>query len=324
MTSARHAAGTARKTTGPVAPKGRISAAALARERQSAGVGQQAPPPGWWAEVLPGLLKEWGAIGAYIGRKTVAGRRRAQLSLVVQTPAKGPPARGSGVRKVPAQVRWRDGRSAKSLVTDVVECTTPFELQAGVVFGPGDTARFGSEFSTLGAAVSHPTAGRCLITAGHLLPPGTAPGTTVQVAASGAALATRLRELRQDGSIDYALLEPATPAPLDNLVGDLVRIGPVYTPTRQDVNVRVRLVRSDGNFHDTVCLGVNHQFTTEAGTRYDNTIITEPISAPGDSGGALVDHDERVWGFLLGARPNVCSVFVPAYMVLYSAGVLLA
>lgn len=310
-------------SVGPTAGSPSISAWQLAREQKQVD-GDLAPPPAWWEQTLPGVLQQWGAFGAYLGFKTVAGRRTRQLCLVVQTLSKHDPRRSSGIKRIPARIRWRDGRIAYSLPTDVLERTNVFERQVGAIFGPGDLAAFSGNVATIGAAVSHRLRGRCLLTAGHLLPPSVPAGTAVQTRANGIALNTRLVGHARKGSVDYALLAPVRAAPLDNLVEDALRIGPVYTPTRRDVGRRVRVVRQDGRFHATVCRGVSHHFVDSTGEFFANTILTGPITVPGDSGGALVDEDNLLWGFLVGQSPGVHSAFAPASMVLHAAGVSLA
>jgi hypothetical protein len=190
------------------------------------------------------------------------------------------------------------------------------------VFGPGDRVRLGTELATIGAVVTHPQqTGLCLLTAGHVIPPGTQLGTPVEAWADATFLPTQLMSYAQQGSLDFALLRPLQAAQLDNLVKDHWRIGPVYVPTAADVGGGVFVVRQDGLMYPTTVRGVAHHFTSPNGTFYADLILVDEVTTGGDSGGALVDREGRVWGFLIGVMPNRLSVFTPAFRLLQGASV---
>lgn len=300
-----------------------ISPAGLIRAARADDGALRSPPPQWWSQDLPGLLRDWRAHGAYLGHKVIDGDETGRLSLVVQTLWKHTPGRAAGASRIPKQLRWRDGRYAYVLDTDVVECTACMERQRGPVYGPGDVARVGGSGSTIGAAVNHARHGRCLMTVGHLFSSSPPPGTRVQVDSRGGSVATQVVGYAEKGSIDYAILRPLMAAPVDNLVQDTVRIGPVYTPTFRDVGTPLRVVRQDGQFWPTRCEGVQQHFVDQ-GVFYANMILTTGVTRPGDSGGALVDEAERVWGFLIGERSGIYAAFVPAHLILHAAGVSLS
>jgi hypothetical protein len=123
------------------------------------------------------------------------------------------------------------------------------------------------------------------------------------------------------GSIDYALLRPLNAIQCDNLFRDQIRIGPIYYPTPVDVEMDVMILDRFGRAVRTTCRGVNASIESR-GVTYDGLITTDGVTQGGQSGGALIDDANRLWGFLIG-RVGDLSVFVPAYTVFVHAGVLL-
>lgn len=277
------------------------------------------PPDSWMREQLPALLNRWFAFGAFVGYRRK--RRQRELCLVVLTSDKHTPVRSSGITAIPSHVRWRDGKQAFHLPTDVIQVPPEFEQQAGTVFGPGDATAAGGKVASVGAVVHHANVGLCLTTAGHLFS-GSGSTNEVQVRSGMSQLACRVIEKRQQGSVDYALLRPTAGGQLDNLFRDQVRIGPAYTPGTDDLRRTVYLMHGDGGLLQARCTGVNGHFNSTQGS-YRNLILTDAISDDGHSGGALVDAKNRLWGFLLGRFGNDFSFYVPADIVFGVAGVTL-
>ncbi|MED5621842.1 hypothetical protein [Ideonella sp. BN130291] len=250
------------------------------------------PPASWMQDELPALLERWYAFGAFVGHRHRRRRRVNELCLVVMTSDKHAPSPTSAVAAIPQRVHWQEGRNEFSLPTDVIGLPAEFEHQAGTVFGPGDVSSANGEVSSIGAVVQ-----------------------------SGVnRIACNVIERRQKGSVDYALLSPTGSARLDNLFRDQVRIGPVYTPGPADLHRTVYLLHGDGGIRRTRCSGVNGSFNAPGAT-YNNLILTDAVSESGDSGGALVDDGNRLWGFLLGRLDVRFSFYVPAQIVLDVAGV---
>jgi len=296
-----------------------MSAAALGRRLREQGGAVSQPPASWKETELPRLLEAWGAFGGFVGHRTRAGRRRKELCLVVMTSRKHEPTRG-GVRRVPAAVRWKDGRHTHALPTDVVQVVPEFKLHANEL-GPGDGVTVGDAKGTVGAAVVHPQAGSCVLTAGHVvLEGGGAVRGAATVSSGGVDFAAQVVDCRQSTTIDYAIIAPSPRAGCDNLYCDEYRVGPAYTPMPGDVGSRVYLLDASGNVTPLKCTGVGGRFQSSQGV-YANVIQTNPGTCDGQSGGALIDDAQRVWGFLLGKLGDQFSIFAPAQLILDAAGV---
>jgi len=272
------------------------------------------PPRNWMNDELPKLEAQWGACGSFLGMKRIGRRWRAQPALVVLTTQKRNISRHAGeVSKVPSSISWKDGRVTHRLSTDVVEVGNSVVLQA--VFGPADEAASVAS-GTIGAVVTSPQ-GRFLTTAGHVFASGS--GATVRVISGASQLPATLAERVVDGTIDYALLKPVNPASCDNLFRDLIRIGPVYTPTLADRGRRVFVLHDSGTATPAKCIGVNGRFNLN-GVQYFDVIQTTPVTEDGFSGGALVDEAMRLWGFVLGVVGGRFSFYAPASLVLNVSG----
>jgi hypothetical protein len=271
-------------------------------------------------KTLPLLLDSWFCFGAFVGYRRRRSRLQRELCLVVMTSNKHSPNKSSQVVPIPDCVSWRDGRNEFSLPTDVIDTPPEYEHQVGTVFGPGDVTSANGEVASIGAVVKHRTLGLCLTTAGHLFRTGSS--SSAQVQSGSSRINCKVIEVKQRGSVDYALLCPTGSGRLDNLFRDDVRIGPVYTPGPQDLRRTVYLLHGDGGIRKTQCTGINGHFNSMMGT-YSNLIMTDSISDDGNSGGALVDSNNGLWGFLLGRLGNRFSFYVPAQIILDVADVAL-
>lgn len=305
----------------PAAPGRTMNAAALRKHVEAQGCLVPQPPPSWMENELPRLLAAWGAFGGYVGMKCKAGRWTPDLSLVVLTSLKHEPGRGAGeARRVPKTVTWTDSNRVHRLSTDVLEVPPEILLQRGNVYGPGDGAEFMGEMASIGAAVVHPRAGVCVTTAGHLFGGANSSRIAASLTSDGARVPARLVDLREQGTIDYALLSPGPGVSCDNLFRNTMRVGPVFNPTAADAGKKVFVLDRHGQATTTLCRGVGGVFITSAG-RYFDTIQTDPVTESGQSGGALVDQAQRLWGFLLGSLGNRLSLFAPAQLIFDEAGV---
>lgn len=302
---------------------GRTSASALARKRRDQGHVSR-PPARWMREELPRLLELYGAFGFHIGMKRRGGRWLRQPAMVFLTVKKGDAReRAAGSAKIPKAISWKDGKRRHSLPTDVHEICVDFELQLKTAFGPGDGATFGGSSALIGAAVRSPEHGSCVLTAGHLFgSTHSNEGADVAVQ-SGQLLATALAvEVIVDNEVDYALLKLPNDVECDNLFDDQIRIGPVYTPTEADLGADLYILGRSGFARHTICRGVNQRL--QFGHRVlSGVIATDAVTKKGQSGGALMDASNRLWGFLLGALPGQFSIFVPAQSIFDMAGVFL-
>ena len=280
------------------------------------------PPPLWMEQELPRLLQKYGAFGFHIGMKQRRGRWSRQPVMVFLTEHKGSPRqRGAGTATIPKFLSWKDGKHRHRLPTDVVQAEPRIELQMAAVFGPGDAADVSHDVASIGAAVRRPGSGDFLTTAGHLVGAQGA-GRSVQMSSDGLQISARVFEAVVANEIDYALLRPPLGIFCDNLFQDRVRIGPVYTPIVSDVGASLFVLGRNGVVVPAVCRGVNQLLFTVGGS-YRGVIATNPVTSGGQSGGALIDSSNRLWGFLLGVMPGRFSLFVPAQSIFDAAGVFL-
>jgi hypothetical protein len=297
-----------------------LSALALARDQARRGRPVM-PSPNWLREAMPPMLKSCGALGFQCGRKRTGGRWLKQPAIVLFTRRKLDPAPGDKIKPIPKWIDWTDGARHHRLLTDVVELKGKLVLQRAPIFGPGDGVSFNSEVASVGAAVSRPGSGIFLTTAGHLLGHGCG-AVRVRVASGGASMSAVAAASVVRGAIDYALLELPRGARCDNLFRDQIRIGPVFNPTLLDIGTPVMVLDRFGQAVRTRCRGVNARIVS-GGSVYAGMITTDAITESGQSGSALIDDANRLWGFLIGRVGDSMSVFVPAQTVFDHAGVFL-
>lgn len=299
-----------------------LSAAAMGKRLREQPKNVPQPPANWRDGELRALLDQWGAFGSFIGRRKKAGRVLREICLVVVTTRKHEPGRGKDrVKRVPRFVRWKDGRHTYRLPTDVQEVAQHVKLHAGNVLGPGDAATVGPSRGSIGAAVVHPSEGRCVLTAGHVVVGGSgAIGSPATLMSETVDFPARVVDFRQQATVDYAVIVPDPPVDCDNLFWDEYRVGPVYTPTASDVGKAVYLLDGSGNVRTLSCQGVGGQFETTGGTFVD-VIQTEAKTCDGESGGTLIDDSRNVWGFLIGQLGDQYALFAPAHLILAEAGV---
>jgi hypothetical protein len=298
-----------------------VTAADLAQQCRAQGH-VPLPPPQWMEQEVPRLLEKFGAFGFHIGMKQRRGRWSRQPVMVFVTAHKGPPrARGAGAATIPKFISWKDGKHRHRLPTDVMQAEPEIELQAPTVFGPGDAADRGANIASVGAAVRRPGSGDFLTTAGHLVG-ASGQGELVRIDSNGQQMAAQVAEAVFAAEIDYALLRPSASTRCDNLFQDQIRIGPVYTPILSDLGAPLFVLGRGGTVVRAVCRGVNQTLITTQGI-YRGVIVTDAVTVSGQSGGALIDASNRLWGFVLGALPGRFSLFVPAQSIFDAAGVFL-
>ena len=270
---------------------------------------------------MPKLLETYGAHGYQFGRKHSGGRWRQQPAITFFTKRKHDPASGAEIARIPTWLTWTDGKRRHRLRTDVIELADALELQAGV-FGPGDGMQFGAQVASIGAAVNRPGAAALLTTAGHTFGHRQNEGQTVTISSGAETAQAKVEISIVQGSIDYALLSPIDAVQCDNLFNDQIRIGPLFHPTLGDVDTPLMVLDRFGRATPTQCRGVDATIESR-GVTYDGLITTDPVTVPGQSGGALIDYTNRLWGFVIGRIGPTVSIFVPAHVVFTDAGVLL-
>jgi len=282
--------------------------------------GRDIPPSAARIELLERVHRDWKVVGTYFGFKRVRNRWTRVPSLVCLVESKPKQGRRTGrktlvppAERIPASVSWIERRRTFAIPTDVVASTGEVQLQQGPIVGPGDTARFGSGFATVGAIVDHPSFGRCATTAGHLFGGPVAIGRPTQLTSGNQVIPAIVRQCVLQHAIDYALMSPAVHCDIDNLFQDRARIGPVFIPTVADLNKRVFVLQGAGAV-PTVVRGIHARLNTALGV-FDDVILADAVTRPGMSGAALVDTASRLWGFLLGTLGRF-SFFMPAPQLL--------
>jgi len=301
-------------------PNAPLSAAQMRLRLDERAAAVPQPPASWMKETLPALLAQWGAFGGFVGRRKRKGRVLVEVCLVVMTVAKHDPGK-RGIKRVPAVVRWKDGRRTYQLATDVQEIAQKVERHATNVLGPGDSVVVGTAKGAIGAAVLHPQAGPCVLTAGHVvILGGGAKGSPATIRSVGTDFPARVVDVRDTGTYDYAVIAPEPGVDCDNLFRNLNRIGPVCVPTARQFGEPLLFLSPMDRAYGLEFRGVGGQFQTPEGF-FDDVIYTSFGTVPGQSGGTLIDSSQQVWGFLVGALGSQYSIFAPADKILRAAGV---
>jgi Trypsin-like peptidase domain len=256
---------------------------------------------------LMGLRNVW---GCFIGQKKRRGKTLPGPALVCVVSSKVPRKKLTRKDLVPASVPFAlPHQPSLSLPTDVVQCTKRFRTQQAPtppppVVGPGDrVVRANGETGTIGLVLRRLGSDvRVLTTAGHVFK-GAQPNELVRVVnASGAPSAwARLVQCRLTEKLDYALLrleEGGTPA---NLYADAYPIHTTYEPNPSiDVGATLWVLRTTGGATRVLCRGLHGIFQLPNGGTLQDVILTDAVTAPGDSGCPLVDPQRRAWGLLRG------------------------
>ncbi len=272
-------------------------------------------PPRAESERIHECARKWRVFGTFLGQKKKRGRWTSEVAIVcLTTDEKRPVRQIDKRRRIPKSVSWTERRRRFKIRTDVIRAVPEMVLQLGTVLGPGDGVRFGTSTATVGAAVDHPHFGRCLTTAGHLFSGPSDEGATAIAVSNGASISTRVMRCVRAFGIDYALLRAAAQADCDNLFQDLIRVGPLHVPGVADFGKQLFVLDNERDSVETRCRGIHARL--EIGNDvYEDVILCDRVTAGGQSGAALIDADNRIWGFLIGAL-NGFSVFMPAETLL--------
>lgn len=257
--------------------------------------------------------ERYGVGFTYFGMKEVAGRKTRRATLVCVVPRKRKLGNISRHERIPKCVSVKCDGGRCCINTDVIELRARFRTTA--MLNPGDTARGGGYFATLGAFGAHRDFGEVFVTAGHFVAQTAGGAVSLFDNASNSDQATgRFRDHEFHDGIDYALIsaDANTTATLSNAPLDSV-----YEPVaKRDIGRTVYVV-ARGKFLRTECRGID----ATIGPPYHPTtlrhmILTDIVNRPGDSGAALIDSDYRIWGFLSGVFNGRYSIFMPAVRLL--------
>lgn len=267
-------------------------------------------------ELFGKLSGKRNVLGCYIGIKRTGRKSTGRRSLVCLVKKKLPEDR---IRHeddvIPERLVWEDvGGNRHEVITDVVEGTGVIRYRAGFA-GPGDDVRTSNgTLATVGIAMLHPRMGKVITTAGHAIqgtagisdfPPAQAPRVKVSAFRGGtltcdaAALRVHITE-----KSDYAILQPLGAVQCANLFRDQATVSHPFVPGAGDIGRAVLVLGAAGPRH-TVFRGVHAHFLKHpSGISMKNLLITDDVTAPGDSGACLADvhnGDLRAWGLLVGS-----------------------
>lgn len=243
---------------------------------------------------------------------------------------------------IPRRLEWLStSRRSRSIPTDVLELPGRFTHAAGPIAGPGDLIIAPSEpggdppRATIGIALDHPEYGSIVTTAGHLLfdqgqvgtvvyPQGTQPRVALagqygeQPYSTGVALKTVVND-----RADYTLVRPDGEVPRGNVFRDSIEIVDVHWPSPGDLLGRRLSVLGAAGVRSAGFLGYRGVIQAgNAGLMHD-MIITDFVTADGDSGACLIDDEFRAWGLLVGYsvhQGSFYSAFTSALVPLIREG----
>jgi hypothetical protein len=286
------------------------------RARQLLARVRKFPASGNLPELYDRLSAIRNVVGSYVGFKTTNGRVTRTPSIVCVVKQKLPEPRIKRADdRIPKKLAWRDvSGTLHEVRTDVVESRQKLKYQSSFA-GPGDDVRAASgEFACLGIALAHPTLGRVVTTAAHVLQrtpgivqfvPSQAPRVRIADFRGGSVTfdASVLKiHLTEQG--DYALLQPLGAVPCANLYRDDTVLSRPYFPGPGDLGREV-VVLGAVQPRQTTFRGLSARlFNHPAGIRMSNLLITDDVTEAGDSGACLADverGDLRVWGLLVGS-----------------------
>ncbi len=252
--------------------------------------------------------------GTFVGSKRRGNRHLKQKALVCIVVRKLPVRNLLRGRSVPKTYGWRANRRSRTLRTDVIAAAPQFVPQQAAVLGPADKVSAGTAHATVGIAIEHPTLGPCVTTAAHLFEfGGSNAAVRIRHGAATHVVQPHIRPITE--FLDYVLLRPALTTPCANLFNEVRRIGPVHTPTEDDIGQRVFVLLATGERQATICRGVHARLEPPQEVLTD-CILTDCVTLSGDSGACLVDESFRVWGLLRGRLAKTFSIFAPAHYVL--------
>lgn len=284
----------------------------------------------WAGELLAArrdkLLAYPGAIAVGLAERLRDGEPTGQPCVTVFVVDKRTPEElaAAGARPIQKSV-WMGERH---LPVDVVELgTLDRQADAGDSLGPATSTAEG----TLGAfAVDRGTGSTVAITAMHVtglyeypapgLPELELTAPSLQVDAAAPAFARLLRGTRTGtDAAKLALLAPRPPITvLPGTIGRVRGWRPLTYPG--DQGTIVRLYGTVSKEQSGYVVSPSASIPSES---LDAAILVQVVSAPGDSGGALVDSDGWLLGFLVGqgsSQLHGLRVFTPASLVLDRLG----
>jgi hypothetical protein len=159
------------------------------------------------------------------------------------------------------------------------------------------------ERGTVGLVIRRPDSDvRVLTTAGHVFNDAQPNEQVKVINASGTPSAwARLVQRRLTQKLDYALLRLEGGGTAANLYADAYPIHATYEPNpATDLGATLWVLRTTGGATKVLCRGLRGIFQLPNGGILQDVILTDAVTAPGDSGCALVDPQRRAWGLLRG------------------------
>lgn len=250
------------------------------------------------------MMDDPNVLGYFVGRKTVAGSRTRQLSLVMLVAEKIPVRKLEARRRLPRCLTLQPtSRRQRELPLDVIEMPAPFARAAAPLIGPGDSVipPLGGPGS-VGLVVRVRSTGRMFVTtAGHVVQRAGV-GGQVQLSTRGPAGAMTVsgvvHSLMLNDRADFALVEPDGGCPSRNAYQDRLTLGVPAVPTQRDIGKQLQVL-TPTSAKPTRFRGLFASVPMGSG-RLVNALLTDLVTVGGDSGSVLVDSGFRPWGMLVG------------------------
>jgi hypothetical protein len=261
------------------------------------------------APILKRRLLKYGITSFDFGKKYVRGQETDLYALTCYVKQKLDLEALSRSHSIPKKIIYQVDGIKYEILTDVAQAKPKIVLQTKV--SPGEKLYSQSSFATIGLVGKHANYGDILVTAGHFAEQG----ENVVIPLDNKKYATASVEYSTSGSVrDFAILKiidrsdyPKTPRWEGYY--DAVKI--------EDVGRKLYVATEPFSFEKkTICRSVSAYFYDEDNdVSYEEVISTDRVTVKGDSGAALVDEYQNIWGILIGAFNNR-SVFMPIRFLL--------
>lgn len=251
--------------------------------------------------------------GVGIAFKRRNERATRTMSVVACVDEKIPRAKLRAKNRVPASVSWAlPNTKAADIATDV-QVLGATRLQ-GAIVGPGDQLIARSDGGlapgTIGVAMRHPTFGRVVTTAAHVVvgavrgevtyAPGHEPRVEIQTGSQGGRRSGVVHRTVMTADADYALVGTSPEDPIANLYDDRSPVGAPYAPQDSDLGKSAFVLTAARGIVGTRLRGMHFTIDIQ-GLRIVDALLTDLCTVGGDSGAPLVNPDSRLMGFVEGA-----------------------
>ncbi len=244
------------------------------------------------------------------GKKYIKGKETDQYSITCYVKKKLDSDTVPKNNFIPKKIEYQVNGKKYQILTDVVQAKAKIILQSKIV--PGNITSSSSSYATIGLVGKHNLYGDILVTAGHFA----RKGEIVVAKIDDTKFATAKVEHSMRGTVrDFAILKI-----IDELDYPKLPLWKgFYDATKiEDVGKKLYVAIEPFYFKETKCRSVCAYFYDEnTNCSYDQVISTDRVTVKGNSGAALVDENQNLWGLLIGAFNNR-SIFMPIRFLLES------